>query len=84
MSILSYLHKKQPRDHGEFLPEPKEVLSSLSERSLVSANNEVHPIADTAEPKSKCQKTWQHFYSGEIRATIGRYVSINEPIAASH
>ena len=66
------------------MPEPIEASSSLSERSLTSANDEVRPIADTTAPKSKCQKTGQHFYSGEIHASISRYASINGPTAASH
>ena len=79
MSILKYFQRKQPRDYGDFLPEASKSLPLLSERSISSANEELRVIADTIAPVSKRQKTEQHFYSEEVRASIGKYASVHGP-----
>lgn len=63
------LSQKQPKDCGEFLPEMTETSSSLSERSLTSANDEVRAIIGASLPKSKRKKTEQHFYGEEVHAS---------------
>ena len=83
MSILNYFRRKTPKDRGEFLPEVTEASSSLSERTISSANNEVRQVSDTAALKAKRQKTEQHSYSGCTCASIGRYASLHGPTAAS-
>ena len=79
-SILNYFKRKAPQEVGKFLPDPTESSSSISECSLMLANDEVRLLT---EPKPKRRKTKQHTYCEKTRADIGRYASTNGPTAAA-
>ena len=76
-SILNYFKRNAPQDIGEFLPDPTESSTSISECSITLANDEVHPLT---EPKPKRRKTEPHTYYEKTRADIG---STNGPTAAA-
>ena len=79
-SILNYFKRKAPQDVGEFLPDPTESSSSISERSITLTNDEVRPLT---EPKPKWRKTEQHTYCEKTRADIGKYPTTKKPAAAA-